>query len=69
MHHGVRTKYHLLDPAWEYGELKWLAHHWSKRGLVDNKRVPIRRFKRQFARAERRRGKLEIQREASDDSA
>lgn len=69
MHHGVRTKYHLCDPGLAYGELKWMAHRWSKRGLVNRKRVLIRRFKRQFARAERRRGKREVRLEVFDDSA
>ena len=63
MHHGIRTKHHLLDPGWDYGELKWLAHHWSKRGQIGNERRAIRLHKRRFARAERRRGKRETQQE------
>jgi hypothetical protein len=58
MQHGIRTKYHLLDPGWNYGELKWMTHSWG-RGYVGNDRKAIKWYKRQFARAERRRGARE----------
>jgi macrodomain Ter protein organizer (MatP/YcbG family) len=61
MQHGSSTKYHLLDFGYNYGELKWLAHNWSKRGQVSRKKsYAIKSYKRQFARAERRRGKKEV---------
>lgn len=56
MLHGSRTKFHLLDVGWNYEELKCA---WRKRGNVGRERRAINWYKRQFARAERRRGKRE----------
>jgi|WetSurMetagenome_2_1015567.scaffolds.fasta_scaffold224312_2 hypothetical protein len=67
MQHGISTKYHLVDSGWDYGEFRWLSHHYSKRGLISGKRrKSIRYYKNQFARAERRRGKREVQSQDTD---
>ena len=60
MQHGERTKYHLLDPGWFYGEFRWISHAWSKRGLISGQRraKALRWYKRQFVRAERRRNRV-----------
>ncbi|MFH1184526.1 MAG: hypothetical protein V1755_05745 [Chloroflexota bacterium] len=59
MQHGERTKYHLLDLGWFYGEFRWISHTWSKRGEISGqgRAQALRRYKRQFVRSERRRGK------------
>ena len=61
MQHGSRCKTHKLDKGWLYSEFRWASHHWSKRGLISGRsRYALRWYKRQFARGERRRGKLQI---------
>jgi hypothetical protein len=60
MQHGVSTKYHLIDWGWNYGEIKWMCHAWTRRGHT---RVSLycRFWKREFNRIERRRGKREAE--------
>lgn len=58
MQHGVRTKYHLIDPGWNYGETKWALRTFGRRGHTCPSRYQ-RFLKREFVRAERRRGKKE----------
>jgi len=65
MQHGGRTKYHLVDPGWNYGETKWMCHVWPRRGHTRFSRY-LHFWKREFVRVERRRGRRES-REALDE--
>lgn len=56
MQHGVKTKFHLIDWGWNYGETKWMASHWTRRGHTRYSRW-CHFWKRWFVRSERRRGK------------
>jgi len=58
MQHGARTKYHLIDFNWTYGEIKWMHHAWSRRGHTLFSHW-LHFWKREFNRIERRRGKKE----------
>jgi len=62
MQHGVRTKYHLIDLGYNYGETKWMNHAWAKHGCTRTSGY-CRWMKHEFVQAERRRGKEEIQHE------
>ena len=59
MQHGVRTKYHLIDVGYNYGEEKWMSHAWARRGHTCYSRY-CHFWKRRFNRDERIRGKHEI---------
>jgi len=59
--HGVRTKYHLIDWGWNYGEEKWMNSHWPRRGHTLFS-LYCRFMKHQYVQAERRRGKAEVRR-------
>lgn len=56
MQHGARTKYHLIDWNWTYGEEKWVCCHWTRRGHTRYSRY-CHFWKREYIRAARRRGK------------
>jgi hypothetical protein len=58
MQHGVRTKYHLIDPGLDYGESKWMNHAYARRGCTRTSGY-CRWMKHEFVQAERRRGKRE----------
>lgn len=59
MQHGARTKFHLIDRGWNYGEKKWELHAWARHGHTRMSEY-VQWKKLQFIRDERRRGKREI---------
>lgn len=59
MQHGIKTKYHLLDPGFFYTEWKWMRHHWTRKGHTRFS-ITLHWMKRKFARDERHRGKQEV---------
>jgi hypothetical protein len=60
MQHGIRTKYHLTDFNWTYGEIKWMNHAWARRGHTQFSHY-LHFWKREYRQRERRRGKAEAQ--------
>jgi hypothetical protein len=61
---GSVSKDHLYDPGWFYGELKWLSHRWSNRGLVRRGKAKARKwYKKQYSRRLRRLGNRHVSQE------
>lgn len=64
MHHGLSTKYHLLDWGWNYGEMKCEEHNYCNHNGGPRRKTAksIRWYKRKFVRTERRRANRELMR-------
>jgi len=66
MQHGTKVSRVPLHADRDdcYFELRWIAHHFSRRGLIrKHKARRLRKYKRWYHRLWRRRGKRELMKE------